>query len=112
MIWPFPVFTLYKFNKNLDDLFMAFLAEPDLVVVLDPRSMNDTIYYAEAVCSLGALRFWIVNEDFAFASCGYFRSAAGVRTDWDRQMPSRWAGRKMRRLVEAAKRELDFPKVI
>lgn len=108
MIWPFPFLRGYKANDDLTRLFLLFANAPDVHVEFAKEPFVFQPYYATATCSVGVLRFWIKNRGYAETSSGSYKSAAGYEKTWDDEMPSRWAVKKMMKLVDKAKERDGF----
>lgn len=96
--WPFPLLRNYKTHPQVDAVVRLVLSCPDVEVTECewPHS-----HYSVASCSVGELRFWSRNGDYAYASDGTFTPADGSdRMVWKDVMPSRWAVRRLMQLAE------------
>ena len=111
--WPFPLLRNYKTHPEVDAVVRLVLSCPDVEVTECEWPHN---HYSVASCSVGELRFWSGNGDYAYASDGIFTPADGSdRTIWKDVMPSRWAVRRLMQLAEhtrwrgAVRREPQAP---
>lgn len=92
--WPFPIIRFQKTDRNLTEIFLAFLAQPDLYL----SAIND--FHACVTCGLGTLRIWRSNGAFGWANSGEYHHIDGEKEEWERKQPSRYATRKMMKFVD------------
>jgi len=87
--WPFPILRNYKTNHDLTDLVLAFANSNCLELV------SGDGYYMTIRCELGTLKFWCENAYYAWVQDGTFTDSSGNSTSWKRELPSRYAVKRL-----------------
>ena len=93
-IWPFPLLRNYSENKDLTELFLAFVQCEELKVV----NVDETETTVQS--SFGTLTFWSANKFYAWGFAGVFTDKTGKKHSWRYCMPSRYAVRLMSKKLE------------
>lgn len=92
--WPIPPFRVHETEKRITDLFLMFSDTDDLKII------KEEPHHVTIRCKHGTMRFWDANHYYGWASDGEFSGTDGTSARWNRQMPSRYAVREMRKALE------------